>query len=102
MSTILPVHARTLTGFASQGVGLPLIVTAQTISAPQELRKVEETAAVLGVTRSVIAGHGGEVRLIDDFQTTPIDGLARAGFAAVAAAALWLQAVEEGHRHAAA
>jgi len=28
-------------------------------------RKAEETAAVLGVTRSVIAGHGGEVRLID-------------------------------------
>jgi GAF domain-containing protein len=28
-------------------------------------RKAEETAAVLGVTRSVIAGHGGEVRLIE-------------------------------------
>ncbi|HMD71893.1 MAG TPA: GAF domain-containing protein [Bryobacteraceae bacterium] len=34
-------------------------------SAPPEVRKVEETAAVLGVTRSVIAGHGGEVRLIE-------------------------------------
>jgi GAF domain-containing protein/CheY-like chemotaxis protein len=34
-------------------------------SAPPEVRKVEETAAVLGVTRSMIAGHGGEVRLID-------------------------------------
>ncbi len=37
-------------------------------------------------------GYRGEVRLIDDFQTTPIDWLALAGFAAVASAALWLQA----------
>jgi len=34
-------------------------------SAPRESRDVEETATVLGVTRSVIAGHGGEVRLIE-------------------------------------
>jgi GAF domain-containing protein/CheY-like chemotaxis protein len=34
-------------------------------SSPSEGRKAEETAAVLGVTRSVIAGHGGEVRLIE-------------------------------------
>jgi GAF domain-containing protein len=34
-------------------------------TAPPEARKPEETAAVLGVTRSVIAGHGGELRLID-------------------------------------
>jgi GAF domain-containing protein len=40
-------------------------------SAPQELRKVEETAAVLGVTRSVIAGHGGEVRLIEKIGADP-------------------------------
>lgn len=33
-------------------------------SAPAKTRKPEETASVLGVTRSVIAGHGGEVRLI--------------------------------------
>jgi len=37
-------------------------------------------------------GYRGEVRLIDDFHATPIDGLALAGFAAVASAALWLQA----------
>jgi cobalt ECF transporter T component CbiQ len=37
-------------------------------------------------------GYRGEVRLIDDFRATPIDGLALAGFAAIAAAALWLQA----------
>ncbi len=37
-------------------------------------------------------GYRGEVRLIDDFHTTPIDWLALAGFAAIAAAALWLQA----------
>ncbi|MGD0762758.1 MAG: cobalt ECF transporter T component CbiQ [Roseiarcus sp.] len=40
----------------------------------------------------VSRGYRGEVRLIDDFHTTPIDGLALAGFAAIAAAALWLQA----------
>jgi len=37
-------------------------------------------------------GYRGEVRLIDDFRTTPIDWLALAGFAAIASAALWLQA----------
>jgi GAF domain-containing protein len=35
------------------------------------LGKAEETAAVLGVTRSVIAGHGGEVRLIEKSQADP-------------------------------
>ncbi len=40
-------------------------------TAPSEARKPEETAAVLGVTRSVIAGHGGEVRLIDKNNTDP-------------------------------
>jgi GAF domain-containing protein len=34
-------------------------------------RKPEETAAVLGVTRSVVAGHGGEVRLIEKGQGDP-------------------------------
>jgi cobalt/nickel transport system permease protein len=37
-------------------------------------------------------GYRGEVRLIDDFQATPLDGLALAGFVAIASAALWLQA----------
>src|ERR1017187_1961517 len=40
-------------------------------TAPAELRKPEDTAAVLGVTRSVIAGHGGEVRLIEKPTTDP-------------------------------
>ena len=40
-------------------------------SAPPELRKMEETATVLGVTRSVIAGHGGEVRLIEKNNAEP-------------------------------
>ena len=40
--------------------------TAQPVS-----RKAEETAAVLGVTRSVIAGHGGEVRLIEKSHADP-------------------------------
>jgi CheY-like chemotaxis protein len=40
-------------------------------SSPSELRKPEDTAAVLGVTRSVIAGHGGEVRLIEKTGADP-------------------------------
>jgi CheY-like chemotaxis protein len=40
-------------------------------SAPPEVRKAEETASVLGVTRSVIAGHGGEVRLIEKAGSDP-------------------------------
>jgi cobalt/nickel transport system permease protein len=37
-------------------------------------------------------GYRGEVRLIDDFRTKPLDWLALAGFAAIAFAALWLRA----------
>lgn len=40
-------------------------------SSPPELRKMEDTAAVLGVTRSVIGGHGGEVRLIEKNNADP-------------------------------
>src|SRR5260370_41287384 len=40
-------------------------------TAPPELRKMEDTATVLGVTRSVIAGHGGEVRLIEKSNAEP-------------------------------
>jgi GAF domain-containing protein/CheY-like chemotaxis protein len=40
-------------------------------TAPAELRKAEDTASVLGVTRSVIAGHGGEVRLIEKNSAEP-------------------------------
>lgn len=40
-------------------------------SAPPEWRNVEETAALLGVTHSVVAGHGGEVRLIEKDNTDP-------------------------------
>ena len=35
-------------------------------------RKPEEAASVLGVTRSVIAGHGGEVRLIERNHADPL------------------------------
>ena len=38
---------------------------------PPELRKMEDTVAVLGVARSVIAGHGGEVRLIEKNNAEP-------------------------------
>jgi GAF domain-containing protein len=40
-------------------------------SSPAELRTPEDTAAVLGVTRSVIGGHGGEVRLIEKNNSDP-------------------------------
>jgi GAF domain-containing protein len=40
-------------------------------TAPSDARAPQETAAVLGVTRSVIAGHGGEVRLIEKNNTEP-------------------------------
>jgi CheY-like chemotaxis protein len=40
-------------------------------TSPPELRKPEDMAAVLGVTRSVIAGHGGEVRLIEKGHADP-------------------------------
>ncbi len=38
---------------------------------PSVSRKPGETAAVLGVTRSVVAGHGGEVRLIEKSNADP-------------------------------
>jgi len=40
-------------------------------SAPSEWRNAEETAAVLGLTQSVVAGHGGEVRLIEKNDAEP-------------------------------
>jgi GAF domain-containing protein/CheY-like chemotaxis protein len=40
-------------------------------TSPAELRKPEDTAAVLSVTRSVIAGHGGEIRLIEKTNADP-------------------------------
>jgi CheY-like chemotaxis protein len=40
-------------------------------TSPAELRTPEDTAAVLGVTRSVIGGHGGEVRLIEKNNSDP-------------------------------
>ncbi|HJZ99028.1 MAG TPA: GAF domain-containing protein [Candidatus Solibacter sp.] len=40
-------------------------------SAQSELRKPEDTAAVLGVTRGVIGAHGGEVRLIEKNNADP-------------------------------
>ena len=40
-------------------------------TSPSELRKPEDMAAVLGVTRSVIAGHGGEMRLIEKTNADP-------------------------------
>jgi CheY-like chemotaxis protein len=40
-------------------------------SSPSELRKAEDTAAVLGLTRSIITGLGGEVRLIEKTSSDP-------------------------------
>ena len=40
-------------------------------TAAPESRAASETAAVLGVTRTVVAGHGGEVRLIEKANADP-------------------------------
>jgi signal transduction histidine kinase/CheY-like chemotaxis protein len=62
-------------------------------SAPPESSKAEDAAAILGVTRSVVAGHGGEVRLIEKPNTDPRFEVdlpliaARAGTASMPAAA---------------
>ncbi|MBZ5578905.1 MAG: GAF domain-containing protein [Acidobacteriia bacterium] len=40
-------------------------------TAPPDARTPQETAAVLGVTRGVITGHGGEVRLIEKNNAEP-------------------------------
>jgi GAF domain-containing protein/CheY-like chemotaxis protein len=42
-----------------------------TFSAPPDARTPEETASVLGVTRGVIGGHGGEVRLMEKDHAYP-------------------------------
>jgi len=47
------------------------LVVEVAFSASPGSRKPEETAAVVGVTRSVIAGHGGEVRLIESSHSDP-------------------------------
>ena len=47
------------------------LVVEISFTAPAVSRKPEETAAVLGVTRSVIAGHGGEVRLVEKSPADP-------------------------------
>jgi CheY-like chemotaxis protein len=47
------------------------LVVEVSFTGPPVSRKAEETAAVLGVTRSVIAGHGGEVRLIEKNHADP-------------------------------
>jgi GAF domain-containing protein/CheY-like chemotaxis protein len=47
------------------------LVVEVAFSAAPGSRKPEETAAVVGVTRSVIAGHGGEVRLIESSHAGP-------------------------------
>ncbi len=42
-----------------------------TFTAPPSAHRPQETAAILGVTRSVIAGHGGEVRMIEKNNADP-------------------------------
>jgi signal transduction histidine kinase len=47
------------------------LVVEVAFTGPPVSQKLEETAAVLGVTRSVIAGHGGEVRLVEKSHADP-------------------------------
>ena len=67
--SLVPAEHKTLT-IRTSVLARRLLVEI-TFSAPAELRKPEETAAVLGVTRSVIAGHGGEIRLIEKNHAEP-------------------------------
>ena len=48
-----------------------LLVEVAFTAPPPDARTPQETAAVLGVTRGVITGHGGEVRLIEKDNTEP-------------------------------
>ncbi|MEO8598173.1 MAG: GAF domain-containing protein [Candidatus Solibacter sp.] len=72
------VHAeQSLAGAEQKSLAIRTSVLARRVlveisyNAPAESRKPEDTAAVLGVTRSVIAGHGGEVRLIEKSNADP-------------------------------
>ena len=68
----LLVHAEQAIGrIASQEIAIRTSVLAKRLlveisfSAAPESSKPEDAASILGVTRSVVAGHGGEVRLIE-------------------------------------
>ncbi len=74
----LLVHAEQALAEASQkvisirtSVLAKRVIVEISFTAPPGWRKAEETAAVLGVTRSVIGGHGGEVRLIEKGNAEP-------------------------------
>ena len=47
------------------------LVVEVAFTAPKDARTPEETAAVLGVTRGVVTGHGGELRLIEKSNAEP-------------------------------
>jgi CheY-like chemotaxis protein len=72
------VHAeQSLAGAEQKSITIRTSVLAKRLlveisfTSPSELRKPEDMAAVLGVTRSVIGGHGGEVRLIEKSHSDP-------------------------------
>jgi CheY-like chemotaxis protein len=74
----LLVHAEQSLGEAAQklitvrtSVLAKRLVVEIAFTGPPVAIKTGETAAVLGVTRSVIAGHGGEVRLIEKGNADP-------------------------------
>ena len=74
----LLVHAeQTLAGAPQKTITVRTSVLARRVlveiafTAPAVSDKPEEAAGVLGITRSVIAGHGGEVRLIEKHGEDP-------------------------------
>ena len=74
----LLVHAeQSLAGVEQKSIIIRTSVLARRLlvevsfSAPADSRKPEDMASVLGVTRSIIAGHGGEVRLIEKSNSDP-------------------------------
>jgi CheY-like chemotaxis protein len=67
--SLVDVPQRSIT-IRTSALGRRLLVEIA-FGAPPDRRAPQETAAVLGVTRSVIAGHGGEVRLVEKSNAEP-------------------------------
>jgi CheY-like chemotaxis protein len=67
--SLVDVPQRSIT-IRTSALGRRLLVEIA-FGAPPDRRAPQETAAVLGVTRSVIAGHGGEVRLVEKNNAEP-------------------------------
>jgi GAF domain-containing protein len=68
--SLVDVPQRSIT-IRTSPLGRRLLVEIAFNAPPDQRAAPQETAAVLGVTRSVIAGHGGEVRLLEKNNAEP-------------------------------